>query len=376
VGACSYERSHFNDCVIERREIRLDRLIVTAASAEYGPAVLALAGSLRLNWPNHPPIRIYDIGLDQYTRRRLLTAHLDVCSVPQFCPHWSRHYTWKIWCLNDAPANEILWIDAGVAVLQSLDEVMDAISATGYFFTTNHELLDWEASEAACRGCGVHPDFRLAKLTLAAGMMGWRKRGMPLTILQEALKVALIEEHIAATGITHRHDQAILSLLVYKHLSRVVCADSRIYLGSLLPCETPGQKVWVHRRRMLHSDLEYYQQHIDRSGSPYLPTPPYSLQRARALSHLYRVYWTFGAGDMSSARAHLKSALLSDPTLLTEPSYLAVTLARRDRKLEKLGYGGLNGCSFTEFAVREIQEIAPNVGHEVLISLRRASIQP
>ena len=44
-----------------------NRMIITAASSTFGPSLLALLGSLNLNWPGHPPVRVYDIGLDEDT---------------------------------------------------------------------------------------------------------------------------------------------------------------------------------------------------------------------------------------------------------------------------------------------------------------------
>ena len=84
------------------------RLIITAASGAYGPSLLALLGSLNLNWPNHPPVRVYDIGLNDGTLQVLAENQIEVIKVPPFCPHWRKHFTWKIWCLNNAPARDIL----------------------------------------------------------------------------------------------------------------------------------------------------------------------------------------------------------------------------------------------------------------------------
>ena len=196
----------------------MHRLIVTAASKSYGMSLLALLGSLTLNWPDHPPLIVYDIGLDDDTLMRLRSASIKVATVPHFCPHWRKHFTWKIWCLNDAPARDILWLDAGLVVLKPVDEIFAALEERGYFLVPNGHLLDWEASEAACKGCGVTAEFRIGKPTLAGSLMAFRKTGKVLALLEEALAAALIEENIAATDVRHRHDQSIISLLAYNCL--------------------------------------------------------------------------------------------------------------------------------------------------------------
>ena len=108
-----------------------DQMIITAASSTFGPSLLSLLGSLNLNWPGHPQVRVYDIGLNDETLHVLDTHNIEVVKVPEFCPHWKKHFTWKIWCWNDAPASEILWLDAGLVVLKPLDEVFHAAQKPG-----------------------------------------------------------------------------------------------------------------------------------------------------------------------------------------------------------------------------------------------------
>jgi len=260
-----------------------ERMIITAASAAFGPSLLALLGSLRLNWPDHPPVRVYDIGLDAHTLSELKRHRVDVVPVPPFCSHWRKHFTWKIWCWNDAPALEILWMDAGVVVLQPLGEVFEAISQLGYFTVPTFHLLTENASVQACRGCGVDPSFRKGKLTLAGTVIGFKKEGLMDDLLKEALSIALVEENIASVEHTHRHDQMIISLLLYKRLGRVVMSDGIVYCGWMSPRQTPGQKVWVHRRALMDKDQSYLAARISSPGDPFMPGDPVADRPVRAL---------------------------------------------------------------------------------------------
>ncbi|MEA1883629.1 MAG: hypothetical protein U9N62_03805 [Thermotogota bacterium] len=260
-----------------------DRMIVTGASSVFGPSLLALLGSLNLNWPGHPHVRVYDIGLDDDTLSMLRSDNVEVIKVPEFCPHWQKHFTWKIWCWNDAPAREILWMDAGIVVLKPLDDVFCAIDNLGYFVIPTYHPLTENASEAACRGCGVDASFREGKVTLAGGLIGFKKEGQIQHILGKALSIALTEEYIQATERMHRHDQAIISLLLYKRFGDVTMADGPVYLGWLSPKQVPGQKVWVHRRSLLTEDLNYFVSHMSVPGSPYMPKEPIRDRRFRTL---------------------------------------------------------------------------------------------
>lgn len=266
-------------------------LIVTAASQAFGRSLLALLGSLTLNWPRHPPVLVYDIGLDDSTRTILAAHSVAVKRVPAFCPHWRRHFTWKIWCWNDAPAQDILWLDAGLVVLQPFDEVFEAVAQRGYFVVPTGDRLMNSASVAMCRGCGLDPSFRESRVTLAGGIVGLRKQGIIQRVLDEALDVASTEEHMAATEPLHRHDQALLSLLLHKHLGKVKSADPAEYLASKSPRESARQRIWIHRRTISARDAAHFARHMTVPGESYLPAPCTSW---RTLLPLYRVRRWFG----------------------------------------------------------------------------------
>jgi len=250
------------------------RLIITAASAVFGPSLLAMLGSLNLNWPDHPRVRVYDIGLDADTLAVLDRNRIEVVQVPDFCPHWRKHFTWKIWCWNDAPAEEILWVDSGVVFLKPVDEVFTAISTMGYFVVPTYRLLTENASVNACIACGVDPSFREGKMTLAGTFIGFKKEGKIRELLKEALEIGLVEKNIASVEKLHRHDQMIISLLLYKYLGKVLMADGIVYCGWLSPRQKPGQKIWVHRRMLLPKDQKFFQSHITGNGTEYMPDDP------------------------------------------------------------------------------------------------------
>ena len=251
-----------------------ERLIVTAASASYGPAVLAMLGSLSLNWPGHPRVVVYDIGLDDATRRTLDGARIEVRQVPSFVPHWRKHFTWKFWVWSDAPARDVFYVDAAITVMRPLEDVFAAIESTGYFVVPTYGLLSLHASEAACRGCGVEPSFREGRMTIAGTLVGFRKEGVIADVLEQGLEVASTEEHVASTEPLHRHDQAVLSLLLHKQLGQPVMSDTMIYAGWLSPDQTPGQAIWTHRRRLQPADQAHYAAHVSRPGPPHRPGPP------------------------------------------------------------------------------------------------------
>lgn len=248
-----------------------ERLIATAASEAYAGSVLALLGSLRRNWPGHPPVLVYDLGMATASIERIRALGIEVRSVPPFCAHWRKHFTWKPWCWCDAPALDLLWLDAGVLVLDALDEVLDTVARSGIFVIPANGDLALTASDAACEGCRVDPAFRAGLPTFAGGVVGFRKSGAVATMLTEALRVAMTERFIAATEATHRHDQAILSLLIARDLGRVCAADGVLYGGWLGPDQAPGQRIWVHRGRLAEADRVAFIRAASTDGPPVRP---------------------------------------------------------------------------------------------------------
>jgi hypothetical protein len=299
--------------------------------------LLCWLGALNLNWPGHPPVLVYDAGLAGRTVALLARHGVAVRKVPPFCPHWSEHGTWRLWCLVDAPARDLLWMDAGLIALAPLEEVYRGLRERPYYLIDNGELLEWEASEAACRGCGVSPEFRRGRPALSSAILGVRKTERIRRLLGEALAAALVEEHIAATAVTHRREQALLSLLLHKHLDPVVTVDGTPYLASSSPDQLARQKCWPHRGALPAEDVAYLAAHVSVGGEPYRPRSRFSPAHASAMAHLYRAYWYFGHGDFETAAARLIAVFEADPAVAEDPRGIAHLVRKYDRRIRALG---------------------------------------
>jgi hypothetical protein len=251
------------------------KCIITGASACFGPSVLAMIGSLDANWPGHPPVHVFDLGLDQTTLSKLASHNIPVIKVPDFCPWWREHYTWKIWAFNQAPADQFLWIDAGVVVLQPMDEVFFSIDKLGYFVVGNRFTLKENVSEACCAGCGVSADFRDNKIMVSANFYGLDLTSLGGQVASQALRVATADEsYIKATQPLHRHDAAILSVIMHKTCAPVFHVDPEVYGGWKSPKQVRGQKVWIHRRKLSNQDMQTFHERIGQPAKAHMPTVP------------------------------------------------------------------------------------------------------
>ncbi len=248
-------------------------LIITGASGSYAPQLLALVGSANANWPGHPPILVYDLGLPEETLDVLKRGGVDVRRIPEFCPHWRKHFAWKIWCLQDAPADRYVWLDAGIYVQRPFPEAFAAMESLGYFVQPNGFSIEQTACRSVREYFAGHQFSEV--LSINGGLHGFDKRRAS-ALLAEAYSMALDENYLAADTPAGRHDQDLLSFLMYKHFAPVVFLDRHLYAEHAGPSQVLGQRVWIHRREMHPDDADYFRECVTRIASPRLPSraPP------------------------------------------------------------------------------------------------------
>jgi len=267
------------------------RLILTAASKAFEPSLLGLIGSLNVNWPSHPKVLVYDLGMGGEALERLASANVEIRQIPPFCDHWRQHFTWKIWCCNDAPCDSYLWLDAGVCVLKSMQDAFEMIEKMGYFCQPNGFCLEQITPSPLMEAFGLRSDELRQMLSINGGVFGLKKDSVGRALLSEALALALSESNMRATQPLHRHDQALLSILFYRYFTDIVFADHLMYAGFENPSDIAGQKIWNHRRRLAKSDIEYFAKHICDAevgkekipSSPIVETPPGIVMKIRIL---------------------------------------------------------------------------------------------
>jgi len=232
-------------------------LIITGASQAYSDLVLAFVGSANANWPGHPRILVYDLGMSANTVAMLAEAGVEVRRVPDFCPHWRSHFTWKIWCFCDAPAERYLWLDAGVYVLRPFPEAFVAVDRLGYYVQPNGFSL----GQTACQPLRDHfAGLNFDEIScIQSGLHGLDKN-KAASLLEEAYRLCLEEKYMAADHPLGRHDQDLLSVLIHKHFAPVVFLDRHLYAEHAGPDQVHGQRVWVHRREMHPADADYFRQ--------------------------------------------------------------------------------------------------------------------
>lgn len=271
--------------------VQMKSCIATAASESYALQLRALIGSVRANWPDAPELVVFDIGLSAESRAFLDRCGVKTIVVPPFCPHWRHHYTWKLWCLVESPADTILWLDAGCVVLRPLNEILSVIMQLGYFAIPNHFSLMEESSDAARTAFGVSREYCRDKHTIAAGIFGYRRNTPASLAVTEAFTLALSEKNIKATSPVHRWEQALLSLAIYKHLSPVILCDGLTYGFDFADRPVSAKAIWAARRTMGRADLMHLGSLAEGTPRAYHPSvkPPAGVIRRRLSVHLQTI---------------------------------------------------------------------------------------
>lgn len=245
--------------------------ILTAASEAFEESLICMIASLNINWPNHPEILVYDLGMSERTINFLKDNRIEVIKVPPFKAHWRKHFTWKLWAIHQCNADIVLWLDAGLVVLGSLVAVIKQINNCGYFITPTYHPLIEAVSDNCRKSCGVTLNFLDNKMCFSGNTIGFKKHGVTKILVDEAYTIALVEENIAANEPMHRHDQAILSTLIYKYFNNPIVLDGFMFSEYRSPHQTADQRIWAHRRKIHHEDKEYLVNHFSGDNKPYIP---------------------------------------------------------------------------------------------------------
>lgn len=237
------------------------KAIITAASNKFFPSLINLLGSLKVHFPNHPKIYVYDLGLF-FTFRDELEGleNVEVLDIPHFKPFWRSCYTWKTYILSHPLAELNFYLDAGNQVFNPLDEIFDIIDRDAYFAVAQGSPLEdivpseykslfpigEEFYKQKCITAGVFgfkagsPVSKTLDKLYDAGQAGlalgyslaesWRNRGVDTTYCVRDCKM-------------FRHDTTLLSLLMRQDFKDFKIQDTQKYANPNPLAMVPGQLI-------------------------------------------------------------------------------------------------------------------------------------
>ncbi len=244
----------------------LRRILATAADARYFRWVLTLVTTLDAHSPDSVDgIEVWDLGLRR--RQRAMLASLRGVTLRHFPPpsQWPypdwlvpNRFAWKPFAVagSGRAGDEVLYVDAGVAIAAPLGPVFDVIERDGEFVTENygHANRDWTSE--ACRRVMACTPGDLDAPQVQGGFVGFRRDPGP-GLLRDWVTWSAERDAFTGSHEDHRHDQTVLSILAHRahtHLFPAGAFDR--YQGTLADAEAAGVPFYVHRGHSMKPRIE------------------------------------------------------------------------------------------------------------------------
>jgi len=233
-----------------------------------------MLGSFEKNYPDHPHIYIYDLGISSFIKKDILKfKEVSIINVPHFVPFWRSCYTWKTYILNTPLADLNFYIDAGCQILRPLSEVFEKIEKNGYYLVgQGKEVFAKDITPKEYIELFEIPADKLNHEVVAAGIVGFKKND------EQIKKVTSVLYDAGVTGLSlgfskkdlwknkgknkneflrdcllFRHDTTLLTLFVIKYLKGATIESLDLFQGHITG--DPNQLVW--NLRMNYSKLDY-----------------------------------------------------------------------------------------------------------------------
>ena len=239
-----------------------NKAIITSCSTKYFPWLINLIGSIKANYPNHPKIYIYNLGLLSIFRKELEKINnVEVLEMPHFCRFWRSCFTWKTYIFAHPIAKLNFYLDAGCQILRPLDEIFEAIDKDEYFVkdegSSFKNIIPKEYKDL------FELDDSYNELNIvAAGIFGFKDTPYINTILEKLYNWALIglclgfspKEQWKNKGKNKnifirnckmfRHDLTLLNIILRKNIQNLKIHDFKKYGSDISPNECKEQLIW------------------------------------------------------------------------------------------------------------------------------------
>lgn len=251
----------------------MESCIITSASNKFFPSALNLIGSIKENYPDHPPIYLYNLGLLPSFLKELKKAGVTVLEVPHFVPYWRSCYTWKTYILNTPLKDLNLYIDAGSEVLRPLDEIFNKIKIDGYFAIEQGTTLEKSTPLEYKQRFKLEEDM-YDKPLITAGVFGFKKDSIISPLLKELYECGIEglclgfspNEQWKNKGVNKnrfirncemfRHDTTLLSLILRKNIPALKTHPVEKYANASHMNDS-STDILIRNFRMNFSNLRY-----------------------------------------------------------------------------------------------------------------------
>lgn|GEM_PF-1045380 len=243
--------------------------IITASCRTFAPYLLNMLYSLHWNFPNHPKVYVFDLGMTSFQLKELENnSYIQVEPVPSYMltPFWKGCYSWKHYAQYLPSERYKLYLDAGSVVLRPLYLWFLSIKKWGYFsISQGQELSDITPAEYYVK-LGLNHNEMADKEVFAAGIFGFDNSSFAANAVKESRDLAQKGWTLGFSkaeqqrfqnygpGIIRecklfRHDQTIINLCLRKWSKEDIYVRRPLkYIGTGGKEDHAKQFLWSSRR--------------------------------------------------------------------------------------------------------------------------------
>jgi hypothetical protein len=251
-----------------------DCILVTATDRMHAPYLFNAIASIQARFPNHPPLRVFDLGMSNAQRRELSSIPwIEVRTIDKFVKHWKQNWSWKPYILSQTKERYVFYFDAAnIMLYRPLTLWFTAIARNGYFLIENGQTMHQTTPPEYWGLFGLDEKVFANAPTFGAGLMGFDQGGFAGTAIAEVLARTVEGWNLGRSAqeirrtydhsvIRHcecfRADQTLFNLAFRKHCpGRLVLRNELKYCGLGGPADHPRQYLWYSRRR--RDSLTYF----------------------------------------------------------------------------------------------------------------------
>jgi hypothetical protein len=232
-----------------------------------------MLGSLHTNYPNHPKVYVYDIGLFYTFRKELEKIEwVEVLDIPHFSPFWRACYTWKTYIFTKPQADLNFYMDAGCQILKPLDGIFSEVDSDGYF-TVDQDVKGIKMIPNDYIKIFNIDDATLNENAITAGIFGFKKSESIAKNLDDMFEYAKKgyclgfsktelwkNKGVNKTNYVRdceyfRHDTTLLTIFARKNIPNYHSHSGKQYAGWVSPNDHKDQVIWNLRMNYTHLDF-------------------------------------------------------------------------------------------------------------------------
>jgi hypothetical protein len=197
-----------------------DNIVITAANSPYFNSLKTLIASLhRTSYEVVDKIYVFDLGLTKKQREAISKClKTEVVDLPTNIDSEPKQHVYKPFCVHWGTnlAKNVLWLDAGVMALQSIQEIYNIIESEGIFLVGDKHL-NKKFTHDKCIEIMNATKQELNDKQLSSGILGFKSNGNYQQLINEAFHFSTINGCVSGNQQRHRHDQSVYSILASRY---------------------------------------------------------------------------------------------------------------------------------------------------------------